>query len=53
MSPKEQAKLCIEVYGSKDAAMTLALREISFGKHYGTKTKVRYWTKVLKEIEKL
>jgi hypothetical protein len=53
LTPKEQAKLCIEVYGDKDSAVAIVKREINFRQINGTISGVKYWTEVLKEIEKL
>jgi hypothetical protein len=50
---KEQAKLCIEVYGNKDSAIAVVKREINFRQINGTTLGVRYWNEVKTEIEKL
>jgi hypothetical protein len=53
LEPKEQAENCLEVYGSKENAIWVIKREINFRQINGTISGVKYWTKVLKEIEKL
>jgi hypothetical protein len=53
LTPKEQAKLCIEVYGNKDSAIAVVKREINFRQINGTMVGVRYWTEIKQELEKL
>jgi len=53
LEAKEKAEECLEVYGSKENAIWVIKREINFRQINGTMVGVRYWTEVLKEIEKL